>query len=339
MVTSSTTSGPNVVALERRHGFPPQEFRLWIALHEVTHRLQFTGVPWMREHFLGLVERGAALTTPDTKAILEACAGPQPRSAAGNNPLAEGGIVGLLATSEQLATLREAQALMSLLEGHGDVVMSRAGQQQVPGAAAVRRGARRSDAQSASRRRPGSSSRCSGSRRRCASTPRASGSSRKSSGPAATSCSRSSGEPPRCSRAWRRSGNRSVGSPGSAGPDTPGSDRGVLSDVAAGLLPRCTFPPAGEPLACAVSGGADSLALLVLAVAAGCRVDRLPRRPRSAPGLRRGGRGRSRGRRSRSGAGSSRSASNVPAGPEPRGPRPQRPLRRAARGSRHGPHR
>lgn len=38
------------------------------------------------------------------------------------------------------------------------------------------------------------------------------------------------------------------------------------------LLARCTFPPAGTPLTCAVSGGADSLALLVLAVAAGCRV-------------------------------------------------------------------
>lgn len=38
------------------------------------------------------------------------------------------------------------------------------------------------------------------------------------------------------------------------------------------LLERCTFPPAGAPLACAVSGGADSLALLVLAVAAGCDV-------------------------------------------------------------------
>src|SRR5438105_1748979 len=37
------------------------------------------------------------------------------------------------------------------------------------------------------------------------------------------------------------------------------------------LLPRCTFPPAGSDVACAVSGGADSLALLVLAVAAGCR--------------------------------------------------------------------
>lgn len=38
------------------------------------------------------------------------------------------------------------------------------------------------------------------------------------------------------------------------------------------LLARCTFPPAGSPLVCGVSGGADSMALLVLAVAAGCTV-------------------------------------------------------------------
>ena len=37
------------------------------------------------------------------------------------------------------------------------------------------------------------------------------------------------------------------------------------------MLARCTFPPAGTAVTCAVSGGADSLALLVLAVAAGCR--------------------------------------------------------------------
>jgi tRNA(Ile)-lysidine synthase len=36
------------------------------------------------------------------------------------------------------------------------------------------------------------------------------------------------------------------------------------------LLPRCTFPPAGSAVSCAFSGGADSSALLVLAVAAGC---------------------------------------------------------------------
>ncbi len=44
----------------------------------------------------------------------------------------------------------------------------------------------------------------------------------------------------------------------------------MLSELAAALLERCAFPPKGEPLACAVSGGADSLALLALAVTAGC---------------------------------------------------------------------
>jgi tRNA(Ile)-lysidine synthase len=38
------------------------------------------------------------------------------------------------------------------------------------------------------------------------------------------------------------------------------------------LLARCSFPPAGTEVVCAVSGGADSLALLVLAVGAGCDV-------------------------------------------------------------------
>ncbi len=38
------------------------------------------------------------------------------------------------------------------------------------------------------------------------------------------------------------------------------------------LAARCTFPAAGSDLVCGVSGGADSLALLVLAVASGCRV-------------------------------------------------------------------
>ena len=47
------------------------------------------------------------------------------------------------------------------------------------------------------------------------------------------------------------------------------ADREAISP--AEVLPRCTFPPAGSTVACAVSGGADSLALLLLAVAAGCR--------------------------------------------------------------------
>ncbi|HET6953209.1 MAG TPA: tRNA lysidine(34) synthetase TilS, partial [Acidimicrobiales bacterium] len=44
------------------------------------------------------------------------------------------------------------------------------------------------------------------------------------------------------------------------------------ADLLAGLAARCDFPPAGTPVVCAVSGGPDSLALLALAVEAGCRV-------------------------------------------------------------------
>lgn len=126
--------GPNVLSLERRYGFPPREFRLWIALHEVTHRAQFTGVPWLRPHFLGLVERGLEVATPDPRQLLDALRRAATEIRAGRNPLAEAGIVGVLAGEEQLATLHEVQALMSLLEGHGDVTMDRAGEGRVPGA-------------------------------------------------------------------------------------------------------------------------------------------------------------------------------------------------------------
>ena len=64
--------GPNVLALEKRFAFPPREFRLWLALHEVTHRAQFTGVPWMREHFLSLVEQTLGSVDPDPKRFVDA---------------------------------------------------------------------------------------------------------------------------------------------------------------------------------------------------------------------------------------------------------------------------
>jgi coenzyme F420 biosynthesis associated uncharacterized protein len=46
---------PNIVEVERKLDVAPRDFRLWVALHEVTHRTQFTAVPWLRGHFLGEV--------------------------------------------------------------------------------------------------------------------------------------------------------------------------------------------------------------------------------------------------------------------------------------------
>lgn len=119
--------GGNLLAMERQHSLRPAEFRLWVALHECTHRLQFTGVPWLGEHFLGLVSRllESASTGPSRLSRL----GGDLRSAArqGRPIMDETGLMGLLATPAQRQIIDEAQALMSVLEGHGHVVMDRIG--------------------------------------------------------------------------------------------------------------------------------------------------------------------------------------------------------------------
>ena len=126
--------GPNVVDLEQRYGFPPDQFRLWLALHEVTHRAQFTAVPWLRDHFVSLVDQGLEPLGSDPRHLVEAIRRAAGEMRSGNSPLGDTGVMGLVATPEQLDALRRIQALMSLLEGHGDVTMDRAGAAAVPGA-------------------------------------------------------------------------------------------------------------------------------------------------------------------------------------------------------------
>ena len=126
--------GPNIVALEHRYGFPPREFRLWLALHEVTHRAQFTGIPWLRGHFLSLVESSLGSIEPDPKRFVSALRRAVDEVRAGRNPLDEGGLVALLATAEQQELLGRIGGMMSLLEGHGDVTMDRAAADRIPSA-------------------------------------------------------------------------------------------------------------------------------------------------------------------------------------------------------------
>ena len=127
--------GPNVVALERQHGFVPREFRLWLALHEVTHRCQFTAIPWMRDYFVSLVEEGIGSLEPDPSRLATSLKRMTDEIRAGRNPLDDNGALGLVASPEQLEGLHRIQALMSLLEGHGDVTMDRAGAADIPSAA------------------------------------------------------------------------------------------------------------------------------------------------------------------------------------------------------------
>ncbi len=126
--------GPNIAALEKRFGFDSQQFRLWVALHEVTHRTQFTAKPWIREYFLTQVSDMMAMADPDPARFFTAIG----RVAEGlhkrTNPLNDGGIMALFASAEQRATMDRVGGLMSLLEGHGDVTMDRAGGDEIPSA-------------------------------------------------------------------------------------------------------------------------------------------------------------------------------------------------------------
>jgi coenzyme F420 biosynthesis associated uncharacterized protein len=126
--------GPNVLVLEKRFAFRPLDFRRWIAIHEVTHRAQFTGVPWMRDYFLSLVEGSMSIVDPDPAVLLRAIGRAADAVRAGRNPLDEGGLVGLFASPEQQEILARVQALMSLLEGHGNYVMNELGRAHVNGA-------------------------------------------------------------------------------------------------------------------------------------------------------------------------------------------------------------
>ena len=123
--------GPNVLQIERTHQFNPREFRYWVALHELTHRAQFQGVPWMRQYFLGLVEELVSLAQPESGRLARVAAEMARRRSEGSPLVDDRGLFGLFATPEQSELIDRIQALMSLLEGHGHVVMDRVGRERL----------------------------------------------------------------------------------------------------------------------------------------------------------------------------------------------------------------
>jgi coenzyme F420 biosynthesis associated uncharacterized protein len=123
---------PNIVQTERRHGFKPTDFRLWIALHETAHRRQFRGVQWLPGHIQGLLDSYLGSVQIDEEGIKRVAQRAQElakRLVAGERV----DLLDLLVTPEQRGTLERVQATMSVLEGHGEFVMDEVGAKLVPG--------------------------------------------------------------------------------------------------------------------------------------------------------------------------------------------------------------
>lgn len=125
--------GANVLQMERTRQFRPLEFRMWIALHEAAHRAQFVGVPWLRPYFMGLVNELVDSSEPEAPRLRTLLDRYRTARREGTPMIDERGLMGLLATGQRREALDRVQSLMSLLEGHGHVVMDRLGERILPG--------------------------------------------------------------------------------------------------------------------------------------------------------------------------------------------------------------
>ena len=124
--------GPNLVETERRHGFVPEDFSLWVAVHEVTHRFQFEGVPWLRPHFLELVHEYLGSVDLDAKGLAQRLGTAARKMISKETPIEERNPIYLLASDEQKKLLDRIQSLMAVVEGHGNYVMDSVGEAVIP---------------------------------------------------------------------------------------------------------------------------------------------------------------------------------------------------------------
>lgn len=131
--------GANVVGIERKFRFPGRQFRLWISLHEVTHRVQFGRAPWLRAHLQGLMDSYLDSMELDPGWLLERLRNAVEEVRNGSAEYRGFGWVFMLMTSDQRDMVRRMQAMMSLLEGHGNYVMDRVSVDLIPSAARFRR--------------------------------------------------------------------------------------------------------------------------------------------------------------------------------------------------------
>lgn len=148
---------PNVLRMERELGADPEQFRLWVCLHEQTHAAQFATAPWLAEHVRGgaqgLIESlsadmsgrlaGSAALRDLADGVLRAITEQRRRPERGRPPDLEAAaagspLIGAVLNAEQRRMFVELSAVMSLLEGHADVTMDAVGPDVLPGVRTIR---------------------------------------------------------------------------------------------------------------------------------------------------------------------------------------------------------
>ena len=126
---------PAVLIAEEAMNVDARDFRMWVALHEATHQVQFATAPWLREHMRSLLSGvvSTRVRMPGVGGIVDLFA------TVGRILKGEASLVDLIRDEEMRAALDEATAILSLLEGHADVVMDEVGAGVIPSVRRLRR--------------------------------------------------------------------------------------------------------------------------------------------------------------------------------------------------------
>ena len=152
--------GTNLLGVAETLDVDREAFIRWVAIHEMTHAMQFGGVPWLREHMGGLMRE--YLATVDVKLDSKSPddstnGGDRAASPFGNRSggllgsaldklrsvdipdpadlverFRDGGLAALVQTEEQRGLMDRMQAAMAVVEGHAEHVMDALAPELIP---------------------------------------------------------------------------------------------------------------------------------------------------------------------------------------------------------------
>lgn len=128
---------PTVASVAHQLDVDPEDFRLWVCLHEETHRVQFAAAPWLADHMRRRIDSlgGKMLSTQNATERLRQIFSKVPEVF---GPGGSKQALDLVQTPETSAELDKLTAVMSLLEGHADVIMDQVGPEVIPTVDAIR---------------------------------------------------------------------------------------------------------------------------------------------------------------------------------------------------------
>jgi len=121
---------PTIVNVERQLGVPERDFRLWVCLHEEAHRLQFAAAPWLTQYLLEQLKIFLDAGDEDALTVV--------RRLASGVRSRQGSWLEQVQAPAQRQAFGSMTAVMSLLEGHADVVMDAVGPTVIPSLATIR---------------------------------------------------------------------------------------------------------------------------------------------------------------------------------------------------------